>query len=124
MWLCLVTSPRAGFSHERSVIENYQVGLADGLGEFRCKLMHGQNARCVARNGCRKMRRNFPAEALTRGACGRNLEEAPRSPLVAKSVWLRVIVAQIEIETATCSIKCSLVCGAFPGRSCWRPLLG
>ena len=42
-WLYVFTSPCAGFSHIRSVYENNQLGLADGLGELRCQLMHGQN---------------------------------------------------------------------------------
>ena len=47
-WLYVVTSPRAGFSHVRSVDENYQVRLADGLGEFRGELTHSQKVRCFA----------------------------------------------------------------------------
>ena len=72
-WLYLVTSPRAGFSHIRSVYENNQVRLADGLGEFRCELMHSQNVRCFARNSGGKTRRYFPTNAVVTPQAGSHI---------------------------------------------------
>ena len=63
-WLYLFTSPCPRILHIRSVYENNQLGLTDGLSELRCQLMHGHNMGGFVRNDYCETRRNFPTDGI------------------------------------------------------------